>query len=341
MFFRPAAFNECGPVEITINDIATTFANPKNYLKYLSGVVVYARDTWDTPMDKVRVLDESAMASIVTRCNAEMLKLYASIAALPWDERIRNGVKVYCRTMMMPWARSAGLWDTMLEEGFDILTPMTEQAYPALAGGEAAPVLGAVFLMGQGMVPESGLGAPPHVGSAAMPGLHTIALRGATATVPGDVESLIDAELVLATPSGYMLTERGRSRHGELLDAERDGLDTAALGGIYERFLALNGVLKSMSARASGATADDRFMLLAEFSELIERAGTVLRRTTEAVPRFVGYQPRLAAALVRAEGGEWEYVTSPLVDSVHTVWMELHEDYLQTLGRDREAEGSY
>jgi len=26
---------------------------------------------------------------------------------------------------------------------------------------------------------------------------------------------------------------------------------------------------------------------------------------------------------------------------VHTVWMEIHEDYLQTLGRSREDEGSY
>jgi hypothetical protein len=29
------------------------------------------------------------------------------------------------------------------------------------------------------------------------------------------------------------------------------------------------------------------------------------------------------------------------VDSVHTVWMEIHEDYLQTLSISREEEGSY
>jgi hypothetical protein len=338
MFFRPDT-----PVDIAINDIATTFAQPRNYLKYLSGAAVYARDTWDTPVSRVRRLDEAEMARIVKRCNESMLVLYSSISELSWDDRIRNGVKVYCRDFVLPYARAAGVWDEWIASGYDDFAPETEQAYPLLVSGQAAPVLGAVFLMGQGLVPDSGLGEAPTVGEEALPALHAVALRGNVAEVPGGMaDELIDADLVAHTRAGYLLTEAGHRRHDELLAAEREGLDTDRLGQIYERFLAVNGPMKTLSARAgAGSDGAVRFELLGEADELIQRAGSALRRTSELLPRFGGYQPRLVEALRRAEDGEWEYLTSPTVDSVHTVWMEVHEDYLQTLGRSREEEGSY
>jgi hypothetical protein len=336
MFFRPDT-----PVDIAINDIATTFARPRNYLKYLSGAAVYARDTWDTPVSRVRRLDDAEMARIVKRCNESMLALYSSISELSWDDRIRNGVKVYCRDFVLPYARVAGVWDEWTASGYDDFAPETEQAYPQLVSGQAAPVLGAVFLMGQGLVPDSGLGEAPTVGEEALPALHAVALRGNLVEVPGDMtDALLDADLLAHTPAGYLLTEAGHRRHDGLLAAERSGLDTERLGQIYQRFLAVNGPMKSASAKP--VTDDDaRFELLGELGDLVERAGSSLKRTADLLPRFGGYAGRLQAALDRAEDGEWEYLTSPKVDSVHTVWMEIHEDYLQTLGRSREEEGSY
>jgi hypothetical protein len=336
MFFRPDT-----PVDIAINDIATTFATPRNYLKYLSGAVVYARDTWDTPVSAVRRLDDAEMARIVKRCNESMLTLYHSISRLSWDERVRNGVKVYCRDFLLPYGRAAGMWDDWQAAGYDRFAPETEQAYPALVSGRAAPVLGAVFLMGEGLVPESGLGTAPAVGPEALPALHAVALRGTVPEVAdGMADPLLDADLLAHTRSGYLLTEAGHRRHDELLAAERDGLDTDRLGRIYQRFLAVNGPMKAASARP--ATDDDaRFALLGELGDLVERAGSALGRTAELVPRFGGYRTRLDRALDRAENGEWDYLVSPRVDSVHTVWMEIHEDYLQTLGLSREQEGSY
>ncbi len=340
MFFRPAQFDEHRPVTITINDIATTFANPKNYLKYLSGVAVYARDTWDTPVAAVRKLDFPEMASIVTKCNTAMLDLYKAIAATPWDTRIRNGVKVYAREMLMPWARAIGMWDVMMASDFDAFDPLTEAVYPALTGGggEAQQALGGVFLMGMGLVPDSGLGTPPQPSFDVMPALHALALRGSLTEVTGAAE-LVDAELVQATPGGYLLTKAGHARHTELMDAERTGLDLDALAPIYDRFLALNGPMKVLSTKAAGSGDSNEFA--DEFDKLVNRACAVVRRTSEALPRFAPYENRLTDAMSRADGGDWQYLTSPLVDSVHTVWMELHEDYLQTLGRDRETEGSY
>jgi hypothetical protein len=344
MFFRPAQFDEHGPVTITINDIATTFAEPKNYLKYLSGAVVYARDRWDTPISDLRRLDFAEMAQIVKQCNAAMLELYGQIAALPWDERIRNGVKVYDREFLLPFARSAGMWDEMMAAGFGDFTTLTEAVYPALTSGsgEAQQVLGAVFLLGHGLVPESGLGAPPPVGPEAFASLHRIALRGMVPDDLPDTDALLDAELVDRISGGHlMLTDRGRARHTELLDAERAGLDLDALGAVYERFLSLNTKFKAVATRAAGGAAEDRAEHLDEIAKLVERAQTVVARSAEHLPRLAQYDTALGAALSRAEAGEWEWLLAPQLDSVHTVWMHLHEDYLQTLGRDREAEGSY
>ena len=54
--------------------------------------------------------------------------------------------------------------------------------------------------------------------------------------------------------------------------------------------------------------------------------------------RFGGYRPRLRAARERVAEGASDWLTSPRIDSYHTVWMQLHEDLLLALGRDRASE---
>lgn len=138
-----------------------------------------------------------------------------------------------------------------------------------------------------------------------------------------------------------MLTPDGHARHDEQLAAERGTLDREALKPIYERFLAANTPLKALSSRWQTAGEDERFALLADLADIVERVDPVLRRTAAILPRFAAYRPRLSEALGRAEDGDLDYVVSPRVDSVHTIWMECHEDYLQTQGISREEEGSY
>ena len=55
--------------------------------------------------------------------------------------------------------------------------------------------------------------------------------------------------------------------------------------------------------------------------------------------RFGSYGPRLAEARARVEGGDVDWFTKPMIDSYHTVWFELHEDLLATLGIERSTEG--
>jgi hypothetical protein len=60
----------------------------------------------------------------------------------------------------------------------------------------------------------------------------------------------------------------------------------------------------------------------------------------DALDRFAHYGPRLGHAIDRVEAGEVEYATKPMIDSYHTVWFELHEDLLSTLGKERASEES-
>ena len=47
------------------------------------------------------------------------------------------------------------------------------------------------------------------------------------------------------------------------------------------------------------------------------------------------------AALARLHAGDKDWFTKPLIDSYHTVWFQLHEDLLTTLGIERSQEGAH
>ena len=146
MVFRPTE-----PVTVKINDISTTFTEPADYHKYLSGAAVYARDTWDTPMSELRKLDVDELNAITDKVKAATLALYKDIARKDREQKIRDGILVYSTILMMPYARVVpGLWESFVKDGFYDLHPLTEAAYPTLAGGDAAAALAPVFILGQG-----------------------------------------------------------------------------------------------------------------------------------------------------------------------------------------------
>jgi pyruvate,orthophosphate dikinase len=59
---------------------------------------------------------------------------------------------------------------------------------------------------------------------------------------------------------------------------------------------------------------------------------------TSALERFASYRTRFDHALGRLRAGDLDWFTRPMIDSYHTVWFELHDDLLATLGLDRAAE---
>jgi len=174
-----------------------------------------------------------------------------------------------------------------------------------------------------------------------LPDLTSLALRGAMPELRGDPADLVASGLVAQTKAGYMLTAKGRQIQAKLVAVENSAADLSAIQQIYQRFLAVNGVFKAHAAAWIPAGSDSRFMLLGSIERCVDRVRPVLRRTAAQLPRFGEYAPRLHDALARSLGGELDYVVSPRVDSIHSIWMECHEDYLQTLGISREEEGSY
>lgn len=139
---------------------------------------------------------------------------------------------------------------------------------------------------------------------------------------------------------GWVLSEEGRDRHAAELAAAHTPETRETLAELYDGFLALNNDVKGLAARWQHAGSDDaRFDLLGRLEDVHDLADKALARTGELVPRFRGYNRRLAAALAKIEDDP-RYFVSPLVDSYHTVWFECHEDFLLTLGRTRAEEGS-
>jgi hypothetical protein len=170
-----------------------------------------------------------------------------------------------------------------------------------------------------------------------------------------DVDSvLIDlarAGHVSRTPGdfgGWGLTESGRAA-----DAVRiaDELDTAGarttVAQAYDDFLPLNRVLLDLCtawqlrtidgvARPNEHTDpayDSRVLDL--FTDFGHRADVVCAELSAALTRFERYRVRLTDALTRARSGELDYLVDRF-DSYHTVWFQLHEDLLATLGIPRD-----
>lgn len=137
-------------VTATVNEIMTTFTEPTNYLDYLEGAVVFARDRLDTPMSELRVLDKAEMASISERCQKGTMDMYRTLARKSTEDKIRDGVMVYTREFLLPHATKVGIWDKFVAEGFDTLHPNAEAAWPVLTSPRAAEILTPVLLFGKG-----------------------------------------------------------------------------------------------------------------------------------------------------------------------------------------------
>jgi hypothetical protein len=71
---------------------------------------------------------------------------------------------------------------------------------------------------------------------------------------------------------------------------------------------------------------------------LVHEVQPICAELTTVLARFGTYGPRFTAALERVEAGEVDWFTKPTIDSFHTVWFELHENLLATLGIERGTE---
>lgn len=150
---------------------------------------------------------------------------------------------------------------------------------------------------------------------------------------------------------GWALTPAGRAAHDRLVGDEVDAAGARpALRHGYERFRALNGAALDACSRwhvrdVAGRPAlnDHRDVaydarVVADLAAVERRARPVCDELAGALDRYAGYGERLHHAVERVEAGDGDWFTGPLMASFHTVWFELHEDLLTTLGLDRSGE---
>lgn len=187
-------------------------------------------------------------------------------------------------------------------------------------------------------------------------GLATDHVVGALSGLPADevarqLATLAEDDLVRRREgrlAGCLLTPAGRQAHLSLL-ADEVGAPAvgAALGVAYEGFLPLNGDFKRICGSwqlhdATGlpndhADADYDRAVVDRLAATHDRVAGLLGPLAGVLGRFGYYPPRLAAALDRVRGGDTAAFARPMADSYHDIWMELHQDLLLSLGRERSA----
>lgn len=197
--------------------------------------------------------------------------------------------------------------------------------------------------------------------------LHGLRLKGVAEAAPvaeaaglpvAEVEGLLPglearglAERRDGLLAGWTLTAAGRDEHERLLATEADAEHVRpVIEDAYRNFRGLNPKVLDVCSRWQVRDVHGRPVLndhadraydravVGDLAALARRARPVCDRLGAALERYRPYGPRLGYAVERVRAGDTDYFTTPVMPSFHTVWFELHEDLLATLGLDRSAE---
>ena len=152
-----------------------------------------------------------------------------------------------------------------------------------------------------------------------------------------------------AGSSAWSVTERGRVEDEQRMAAELDRADArpvvteqhAEFVGLNRRFTAACTDWQIRPTPHDPMAANDHTdwpwdeRVLTSLARLGRSLDAVCKGLAARLTRFDGYADRYSAALARVDSGERRWVDSPEIDSCHTVWVQLHEDLLATLGLAR------
>jgi hypothetical protein len=156
-----------------------------------------------------------------------------------------------------------------------------------------------------------------------------------------------------AETSGWHLTEAGRLEDERRLSLELDLAGARATAtSAHQTFLPLNRRFQRActdwqiraTARDPMASNDHADWGWDErVFRSLDTLGHQLRSVTDplvrVLRRFDGYATLFSAALAKVNAAQPRWIDAPDVDSCHTVWIQLHEDLLSTLGIPRGADG--
>ncbi|MDH3301850.1 MAG: transcriptional regulator [Acidimicrobiia bacterium] len=154
----------------------------------------------------------------------------------------------------------------------------------------------------------------------------------------------------------WTLTGPGR-RHGEeLLGRElvaavaEDGTPgRSVVTAVYHRFLQLNQPMLAVCTNwqivnrdpielNDHSDPDHDNAVIAALGDIDDSIQPLCAELESMLTRFRRYRPGFTEALHRLRIGETDWLTKPTILSYHTLWFQLHEDLLATLGLERAAE---
>lgn len=150
--------------------------------------------------------------------------------------------------------------------------------------------------------------------------------------------------MAFADSGGWILTEAGKSRDGELLKEELEAsgarplLHTTAEDfecGVNPRLVR---TVTEWQLQSPTDPTDQSPEVLRELTDLAEDLSGLMSELGTQLPRFSRYPRQFTAALEKARAGDHRWVAGVGRLSCHIVWAELHEDLLSSLGRDRSAQ---
>ena len=146
MYFKPPP-----EMKVIVNDLSTTFTQPASYIPYMTGMGVYARDKWDTPISDIRLVDEDEMKRYTGISQKAMMKLYKRISGMSKRDRITCGVTNYVVDWALPFLRLSGTYEKAIAQGWLEWDPMTSESYyPLVRDGQAGPLLPEAIIAGKG-----------------------------------------------------------------------------------------------------------------------------------------------------------------------------------------------
>jgi hypothetical protein len=192
--------------------------------------------------------------------------------------------------------------------------------------------------------------AEPAVGlpAAARDALVDLVVRGMHRGEPSAAQASL-VELGLAVVKGPLLMPVGAAAAtaGDVLRIPPGSPAEARARTLLEAFLPVNRRLRDVctawQCRPDGSPNDHADAAYdAEVRDRLEDVHEailpVLDRLADVAPGFGRYPERLAAALDRLDDGDPAWLASPVLDSYHTVWMQLHQELLLCLGVSREED---
>ena len=156
---------------------------------------------------------------------------------------------------------------------------------------------------------------------------------------------------------GWMITPEGRSYGEQLLANEVDNLGIRQeIETSYKEFSQLNGDFKelctdwqlkpSLDGGEGEQVLNDHSDpdydkgVIDRLVELDKQAQPVCESLTGRLERFASYGSRFTYALEMVLRGDTDWIAKPMIESYHTVWFELHENFFSTLGIDRASEST-